>query len=80
MNYGNAAGRIKWLLFSIVDDASNTYLNCFGVRFDEQIEQRAAEVMRVAIWVAQLIGHCIQEQIAAFVVQVDNQILEDVHV
>lgn len=36
--------------------------------------------MRVNVWISQLIGDCIQEQVTAFVVQIDCQVLQDVHV
>lgn len=36
--------------------------------------------MCMTVGVPQLICHRIQEQITSFVIQIDNQILEDVHV
>lgn len=39
-------------------------LNRLGVGLGEQVEQGAAEVVRVAVRVAQLVGNGIQEQIA----------------
>lgn len=39
-------------------------LNRFGVGLGEQVQQSAAEVMRVAIRIAQLVGNSIQEQVA----------------
>lgn len=57
-----------------------SYLNSFRIGFDEQIQNRAAEVVRVTVWIAQLIGDCIQEKISSLVVQIYCQILEDIHV
>ena len=39
-------------------------LDGFVVGLGEQVEQRAAEVVRVAVWVAQLVGDSVQEQVA----------------
>lgn len=36
--------------------------------------------MCMAVGIAQLIGNGIQEQIPSFVIQIDDQILENVHV
>ena len=46
----------------------------------EEVEQRAREVLRVAVWVAQLVGDAIEEQVSALGVQIHGQVLEDVHV
>lgn len=48
------------------------YLNGLGIGLNKQIQQCAAEVVRVTVWIAQLIGNCIQKQIPSFVVQIDN--------
>lgn len=55
-------------------------LNGFRVGLGEEIQQRAAEVVRVAVGVPQLVGDGVQEQIASFCVEINGQILEDVHV
>lgn len=57
-----------------------THLNGFGVRLVEEVQQRAAEVVGVDVGIAQLIGDGVQEQVTAFVVQVNCQVLQDVHV
>ena len=43
------------------EDARHLLLDRFRVRLGEQIEQRAAEVVRVAVRIAQLVGNSIQE-------------------
>lgn len=35
--------------------------------------------MGVTVWIAQLIGDSIQKQVTTFVIQIDDQILENVH-
>lgn len=55
-------------------------LDGLGVGLGEQIEQGAAEVVRVAVGIAQLIGDRVEKQIAALRVEVDGEILKDVHV
>lgn len=62
------------------DNRLNIYLNSFGISFSEQIQQRTAEIMRMTVREPQLIGDCIQEQIATLVIHVDNQVLENIHV
>lgn len=60
--------------------AGDLLLDRLGVRLGEQVEQRAAEVVRVRVRVSHLVGDRIQKQVASFGVQIDGQILEDVHV
>lgn len=43
---------------------SDLLLNGLCVSFSEQVEHGAAEVVRVAVWVPQLISNSIEEQIA----------------
>ena len=38
------------------------------------------EVMRMAIWISQLIRNCIQKEITSFGIQVNRKVLENVHV
>lgn len=58
----------------------NSYLDCFGVGLDKQVEKSATEVVSVTVWIAQLISDCVQEQISSFVIQINCQVLENVHV
>lgn len=44
---------------------SDLLLNRLRIGFSEQVEHGAAEVVRVAVWVTQLIGYRIEEQVAA---------------
>ena len=46
-------------------DACDLLLDRLGVRLGKQIQKSAAEVVRVTVWIAQLIGNGIQEQISA---------------
>jgi hypothetical protein len=39
------------------------FLDCFRVRFGKQVQQRTAEVVRMTVWVPQLIGDSIEEQV-----------------
>ncbi|RNA24402.1 hypothetical protein BpHYR1_020998 [Brachionus plicatilis] len=54
----------------------NLFLNGFGVCLGEQIEQNASKVMSVTVWIAELIGNGIDEQVAALAVQVGDQRLK----
>lgn len=58
----------------------NLLLNCLRIRFGKQMEDRTAEVVCVTVGITQLIGNRIEEQIATLGVQINGQILEDVHV
>ena len=55
-------------------------LDCLVIGLPKQIQQGTAEVVSVAVGVAQLVGNGSQEQIPALSVQVDRQVLKDVHV
>ena len=55
-------------------------LDGFGVGLGEQVEECAAEVVRVAIRIAELIGNGVDEQVASLAVQVGDKALEDVAV
>ena len=55
-------------------------LDGFGIGLGKEAEQDAAEVVRVAVGVAQLVGDGVDEQITSLRVQIDGQILEDVDV
>ena len=57
-----------------------TYLNGFGIGFVEEIKQCTAKVMRMNVWITKLICNGIKEQIASFIVQVNSQVLQDIHV
>lgn len=57
-----------------------THLNSFRVGFIEEIKQSAAEVVCMDVWISQLVGDGVEEQIASFVVQIDRQVLQNVHV
>lgn len=61
-------------------DPCDLFLDGFSVCFSEQVQQRAAEVVSVAVGVPQLVRNGIQEKVPPFGVQVHGQILEDVHV
>lgn len=56
-----------------------THLNGFGVGFVEEVQQCTAEVVGVDVRIAQLVSDGVQEQVTPFVVQVDRQVLQDVH-
>ena len=45
------------------DLPGNLLLDCLSVGLSKQVQHGAAEVMGVAVWVAQLIGDGIQEEI-----------------
>ena len=40
------------------------FLNGFSVGFRKQVQQNTAEVVRVAVWIAQLVCNCIQEKVS----------------
>jgi hypothetical protein len=40
------------------------FLDCFRVRLSKQIQQRTAEVVCMAVWVPQLIGNSIEEEVS----------------
>lgn len=60
--------------------ASDLLLNCLRVGLGKQMQHRTAEVVRVAVGIAQLVRNRIQEQIATLRIQVNSKILEDIHV
>ena len=62
------------------EDARDLLLDGLGVGLGEEVEQRAGEVVRVRVGVAQLVGDAVEEVVAALRLQVDRQVLEDVHV
>ena len=45
----------------------------------EEVEQHAGEVVGVVVGVAQLVGDGIEEEVAPFVVQILDEVLENVH-
>lgn len=49
-----------------IDVPSDLFLNGFSVGLSKQVEKSAAEVVSVAVGVAQLIGDGVQEQVAAY--------------
>jgi len=49
---------------SLEEHASYLLLYRLSIRLRKQIEQRAVEVVRVTVWVAQLVSDGIQEQVA----------------
>lgn len=55
------------------------FLNDFLVRFGKEVEQNTAKVVGMAIGVAQLVCNGAEEVVAPLGVEVDNQLLEDVH-
>lgn len=59
--------------------SGDLFLDRFLVCFSEQIEQSATEVMCVAVWISKLVGNRIQEQVTTFSIEVNSQILEDIH-
>jgi len=65
---------------SLKQHASDQFLNGFLIRFRKQIQQRAAEVMRMTVRISQLIDDRVEKQITSFVVQRHRQILKNVHV
>lgn len=52
--------------------SGQTHLYCLRVGLVKQIQQSAAEVVRVDVGIAQLICDGVQEQVTSFVVQVDG--------
>ena len=48
-------------------------------RIEEQIQHNIREEVRVAIRIAQLIGHCVQQHIATLRVQRVQQLLVNIH-
>lgn len=57
-----------------------THLNRLRVCFVEKIQQSTAEIMGVNVGISQLVGDCVQEQVSAFVIQVNCQVLQNIHV
>lgn len=47
---------------------SNLFLDHFIVAFGKQIKKHTAEVMGMAVWIAQLIGDSTQEYIATYII------------
>lgn len=62
------------------ENPCDLFLDSFSVGLCKKVQHGAAKIMSVAVWVPQLIGNCIQEEIPTFGVQVHSQVLEDVHV
>lgn len=46
---------------TLKQDARNLLLYCFCIGLRKQIQQSTAEVMCMAIWIAKLVGHSIEE-------------------
>lgn len=44
---------------------SDLLLNGLCIGFSEQVQHGAAEVVRVAVWVTELIGYRVEKQVAA---------------
>lgn len=65
---------------SFEKDPGDLLLYRLRIRFSEQIEERAAEVMRMTVRIPQLICYGVQKQVTALGIEVNRQILEDVHV
>lgn len=65
---------------SFQEHSSYLLLDCFGVGFSKQVQQGAAEVMRVAVGVTELVCNSIQIQIPTLSVEIHCKILEDIHV
>lgn len=50
-------------------------LDHFRLSFGEQIQQNAAEVVRVLVGIAQLIGHGVEEEVSSLGVQLVRQLV-----
>lgn len=55
-------------------DAGDLLLDHLRLRLREQVEQHAAEVVRVLVGVPQLVGHGVQEEVTALGVQLVRQL------
>ena len=49
------------------------------VGIGKQVQEHAAKVMRMVVGIAQLVGDGVQEQVTPFGIEVERQMLEDVH-
>ena len=65
---------------ALQENARDLLLNGLQVGFGEEIQQSAREVMRVRVGITQLIGDGVEEQVSAFRIEIDGQVLENVHV
>ena len=65
---------------ALQENARDLLLNGLQVGFGEEIQQSAREIMRVRVGITQLIGDGVEEQISAFRIEIDGQVLENVHV
>lgn len=65
---------------ALQQDPCYLFLDGFCVGLGKQVQQCAAEVMGMTVWVPQLVCNCIQEKVPSFGVQVNSQVLEYVHV
>ena len=61
-------------------DSGDLLLDGLLVGLGEEEEEGAAEVLGVGVGVPQLVGDGVEEEVAALRLQVDRQVLEDVHV
>lgn len=81
-NEGNQKTPRMWAIDdqSFKKYSSDLLLNGFLICLGKQIQQGAREVLRMAVWISQLISNTIKEKVASLSIKIHGQILEDVHV
>ena len=58
----------------------NLFLYCLMVGLREQRDESTAKEVSVAVWIAELVCDGIKEEVPSLGVQIDHQVLKDVHV
>ena len=65
---------------TLKQNSSDLLLDRFLVGLGKQVQESAGKVLRMAVWIAQLICDTVEEKVASLRIQIDSQILKDVHV
>ena len=59
---------------------NDLFLQSFRIGFGKEIQECVAEIMRMRIRIAQMISHGIQEDVTTLCIEINGQVLKDVHV
>lgn len=65
---------------SLKQNSSDLLLDRFLIGLSKQVQQSAGKVLSMAVWIAQLIRDTVEEKVTTLRIQIDGQILKDVHV